>query len=489
MSSTNSAFEQHVQRMRRITDGQEAYGDGSRYEQATRYYLEHLVDECAERARRSCPGFPSKVDLLISMTGFSPRITILAYKILRPSRLVVIPSENAWSSVNTIHRHVFADGILQPADFSQRPCVPTDPLSIYRIVKDELDSHARRSVAGGVAYIDITGGRKVMSATAALAAWQLDLGLCYIDGDYDEELKQAIPGSDRLLLLDNPTSLFGEQEMKAAEQAFDSGAFDAARSRFDELAGRLAQPGQARFMGALSAVYRAWCDLDLKALPTAIDRVQETLVPVQRTLPTWTVSAVYAQLQYLNKLAQRDRQSLLLCFNLLDDHYRHVGRHDFAALFSYRTIEGCLFGRLTDQYPGFDCENPDYQLIDIDTKALSSQYRQLVDEVDGHQRRRSLPSLMGLFSAAVLLLILGDPLVTGAALDSVEALRTLRDLARTRNKSVLAHGEESVSVEVSQQLNTKAVKILQAYWELRYPDEDLNSRRTDLTFVRAAAGI
>jgi hypothetical protein len=150
-----------------------------------------------------------------------------------------------------------------------------------------------------------------MSATAALAAWQLDLGLCYIDGDYDVELGQAVPGSDRLLLLDNPTSLFGEQEMKAAEHAFDGGAFDAARRRFEELATRLAQPGRARFMAALSALYQAWCDIDWKALPAAVDRVKDTLRPIQRTLPEGTVAAVYAQLKYLDTLACRDRRALL----------------------------------------------------------------------------------------------------------------------------------------------------------------------------------
>jgi hypothetical protein len=214
--------------------------------------------------------------LLISVTGFSPRTTILAFKVLRPRRLVVIPSENARGSINTIARYVVGEGGLQQADFSQRPCVPTNPLSIYNVVKDELELLERQD-GQAISYIDITGGRKVMSATAALAAWQLDLGLCYLDGEYDPELRQAVPGSDRLLLLDNPTSLFGEQEMNAAYQAFDGGAYEAAGSRFEELSGRLARPTDARFWGALSKLYGAWCDLDLVALPAAIETVRRTL--------------------------------------------------------------------------------------------------------------------------------------------------------------------------------------------------------------------
>jgi CRISPR-associated protein (TIGR02710 family) len=470
--------------MRQITEGRDSYGEGTRYDQATGYYLDHLVDESAERARRGCPGLPPKVDLLISLTGFSPRITVLAYKIMLPERLVVISSENAWASFNVIHKHVLADGRLQPADLSSRPCVATDPLSIYRIVQEELGIHMRRSGSAGVAYIDITGGRKVMSAAAALAAWQLNLGLCYIEGDYDEELKQAIPGSDQLLLLDNPTSLFGEQEMKAAEQAFDAGAFEAARNRFEELAGRLAQPGLARFMSALSALYRAWSDFDLPALSAAGARVRETLGPVQRTLTAGVVSAVYAQLDYLDRLAGGDRQALLLCFSLLDDHYRSVGRHDFAALFSYRTIEGCLAGHLASRYPGFDCENPDYRLIGDDLRSLTADYSHMAGLATGRSSRRSLPSSLGVFSAAVLLHVLGDPLAELSGLNSPGSLHDLQELARARNKSVLAHGEESVTTELSRQLNVKAVEVLHAYWRIHHPGEDLGARRSELGFIR-----
>jgi hypothetical protein len=381
--------------MHQITVGADQYGDGVPYEQATRYYLDHLVEECAERARRNCSGLPPRVDLLISVTGFSPRTTILAFEVLRPRRLVVIPSENARGSVNTIARYVVGEGGLEHADFSQRPCVPTDPLSIYNVVKEELELLDRQG-EHTISYIDITGGRKVMSATAALAAWQLDLGLCYLDGEYDADLHQAVPGSDRLLLLDNPTSLFGEQEMIAAYHAFDGGAFQAARSRFDELAVRLARPTDARFWGALSELYRAWCDLDLTVLPQAIEMVRRTLGPMRQRLSASTAASVEAQLNFLKRLADRDQDALLLSFSLLDDHYRAVGRFDFAALFSYRTIERCLTGRLTHLHPGFDAEHPDYALLTNDQQALRASYRMIYNGVDGTQRRRQLPAQLNL---------------------------------------------------------------------------------------------
>jgi CRISPR-associated protein (TIGR02710 family) len=474
----------HLLQMRRISEGLEPYRGGSTYEQATHYYLDHLADACAERARQHLPlERPREVDLLICMTGLSPRPVVLAFKILQPKRLVLITSDDAHESVNIVHDYVVMGGALRGADFSARPCVSTDPLSIYRIVREEVDIVARRTGGPITAYIDITGGRKVMGASAALAAWQLNLGLSYIDGDYDGTLRQALPGSDRILLLDNPTSIFGEQEMEIAEQAFASGNFEVARSRFDNLVDRLVQPARPRFMGALSALYRAWFDLDLDALPGAINRVRAALGLVRRELSEATIRTVYSQLAYLDELAAGNRRALLLTFSLLDDHYRHVGRHDFAALFSYRTIEHCLSAHLEQRYGGFGCNSPDWSLLASDRSVLQRAYEQCVNTVRGTQVSRSLPSRVGPFAAAVLLKILADPLAGLAGLDSDDGLRELESLARARNDSVLAHGESFITRDQSAALNLKAQQVLQGYWRLHYPDEDLAECRHSLAFL------
>jgi hypothetical protein len=88
-------------------------------------------------------------------------------------------------------------------------------------------------------------------------------------------------------------------------------------------------------------------------------------------------------------------------------------------------------------------------------------------------------------SSAALLLALDDRLSHAAGLGTADELRELRDLARARNRSVLAHGEESVSAKVSSELNAKALEVLEAYWELCRPGEDLAVRRAELTFLQA----
>jgi hypothetical protein len=70
--------------------------------------------------------------------------------------------------------------------------------------------------------------------------------------------------------------------MDVATQAFVSGNFEVARSRFAVLADRLVQPAVARFMTALSALYRAGCDLDRDALPGFVEKVRGALGPARR---------------------------------------------------------------------------------------------------------------------------------------------------------------------------------------------------------------
>lgn len=483
MSGVEESFEDRLERLARISAGAETYGAGSRFEQGTRYYLEHLVVECAERAVKNSPGLPREVELLITLTGHSPRTAILTYLVLRPKRLLVIPSEDVGDSVDAILEFVRADGRLRNSERSHRPCDPTDPMSIYEMVRDELAGHARRTREGsGDVVIDITAGRKVMSAAAALAAWQLDVRLCYVDGDYVDG--RAVPGSDRLLILDNPSTLFGQPAMGAAAQSFTGGAFEAATAQFEKLAERLAKPTKARFMASLSGLYRAWCDLDLGALPAAIDRVQSAIGPVRREIPDDVQRTVFAQLDYLTTLADGDQHSLILCFSVLSDHYRDVGRYDFAALFSYRLLEACLTLRLRTLHEAFVGERMRYDLRP-DRDDLRRRYTELRNAVDEGQEPRShaLPRTPGVFASALLLAALADDLVATAGLAGPEPLRRLQKLIKARNESVLAHGSRPVSKKVSSDLRVVSLDVMRACWQLSRPEEDLDARRAALRFV------
>ncbi|WP_204027772.1 hypothetical protein [Sinosporangium siamense] len=479
------SFEDRAARLQRIERGQETYGEGDAKSQALAFYLDHMLDEVVARVvKGGARRVREPVELLISLSGFSPLTTIIAFKALNPRRLLVVSSETAADSIDVIAGCLVGPGGLRPRDFTHRSCVPTDPLGIYRILKEEL---GRAHPVGGArpyAIIDITGGRKVMSAAAALAAWQLGLDLCYIDSEYDAVRHRPVPGSDRLLLLDNPTTLFGEQRMAGALEAFAGGAFESARQRYDELCESLAAPGRARLMRALSDLYRAWCDLDLERLPGCIEAVASVLEHESYQVGAETSERVSRQLGFLRRIAAGERDSLLVCYFVLSEHYRELGRHDFAALLSYRTIEGCLAGRLESLAAGFACDRPDYTLLTGDVPALEERYDEIQRSLGRTGSVNTLPPVIGLMSAAVLLVALGDRLPAKAGIGDHKALSHLNSLVTARNKSILAHGDRPVSPKDSATLGEKAKIALRAAWALRGTGEDVIRLCDDLRFVR-----
>ncbi|GAA1956802.1 hypothetical protein [Catenulispora subtropica] len=484
-------FEEKLARYERILRGEERYGDDGHdlgpIDQALRFQLDELLEEIVRRTReRSAAALPvGGLDLLVSLSGFSPMGTILTYRLLRPRQLLIIGSEESKRSIDVIGDAVVGPGQLAHRNFNHEPCDPRDPMSIYRLIQSRLDTVSKAERRRPVAMIDITGGKKVMSAAAALAAWQLDLPLCYLDGTYSARLRQHIPGQDRLLLLPNPAALFGDQEMDRARVMFDEGSFAAARARYAQLAESVPEPARARFMAALSDLYQAWCDLDLDRIPRSAD---ETLTALDR-VGGHTTSAFRDQLEqqlaFLRRLTGPDnRAELTLCFTLLGRFHLDHDRRDFAALLYHRTIEEALAHRLETLVPGFDCTAPDYSLFPDGALAVVNRYRAARVRL-GLPEDQAPPSPVAGVAAAVLLDVLGDPMLGPARLTHESQIRELRDVAAIREQSVLARGTGSVTEAGLDRLILMADAILNAYWQQHGDGTALNHRLNTLAFIKA----
>lgn len=467
-----------MDRYRRILNGEEAYGEqGTRVEAATSFLLAEMRTQVADAVRERSAIDAQGIPLLISMSGLTPLPTILAYDVLRPKHLLVIYSEKAAGAVDVIGDHVVGPGQLKASQFSHVPVDPTDPRIVYQVINEYL---ARFNPADGRVILNVTGGKKVMSAAAALAAWQLDLELCYLDGEVEDAIGSVIPGYQRLLLLDNPISIFGEQEMGRAAELFNAGAFDSASRRYLDLSERLAAPAAARFWKSASELYRAWCDLDFEALSPLIENMERALADYRGPLPADVQRQISEQLKFLRCLdsTNASRLDLMLAFHLLGDHYTAVGRHDFAALLYYRTIEGCLAWRLENKYAGFRCDEPDYSLLG----EVGEEYARVSAGMPG--KESGLPAKVSLVEAAKLLVALKDGFAVATQLAKGSGIVSLASLAATRNHSILAHGFKQIAPSDSQKLGERAAFFLKKLWELERPSDNLDELRLNLAFVR-----
>jgi CRISPR-associated protein (TIGR02710 family) len=469
------SFDERVDRLRRIERGEETYGSGSPALQATIYYLDELLTDAVDRARAASRLPDRQVDLLISLCGFAATPTVLTYELLRPRRVLLITSQDASDSVDLIGARLVGPGRLRYQDFRHKPVDASDPLAMYSAIATELTEQP-------YAVIDLTGGRKVMSAAAALAAWQLNLGLTYIEAQFDPTTRKPLPGCDRLIALDNPTTLFGEQEMARALETFKSGAFEAAARSYGEICDRIAVPGRARLMRALAELYRCWCDLDIAGLPIQVANVARALPRVHRDLTAPTAETIGRQLEFARRLAAGDSIAFVVCFYVLGQHYQQLGRHDFAALLYYRTIEACLTTRLRHRYPGFDPDQCDWSLVG-EPGDIRVGYARVARSLQPTSQP-GLPNRLTLFAAAVLLVSVQDELALSTGLMSTTRLDQLRERTWARNKSVLAHGTEPISAEHTELLRDEAAGLLDGFWALHGDGTDLSGLCASLRFLR-----
>ena len=465
-------------RMRRIFRGEEQYGEGTAAEQAQHFRLTEIYEEAVEVARHNskdvaCP----PVDLLISLSGFSPETTLLAFALTNPARLVIITSENTAKTVDMIWEKLA--GKINFSNVRHLPCDPVDPTSIYEIIQKEI----RPLLAGDHpvrAIIDITGGKKVMSAGAALAATQLDLPMCYIESTFDPEIRQALPGSEKLCVLPNPTTLFGDKDMSAAMAMFGSGVYSGAHALFEKLSDSVSEPARARILRDLAALYEAWCDLDVDGLPALIARVRERLANSSAGTNPSVVRRITKQLEFAESLVGRGGPTMVLNFFLLGEHYRSQGRHDFAALLYYRCIEKGFEERLSIKH-SFDPADPEYSKLG-DVAELTAEYAKMTAEVYG-TAATSLPRRIGLLDAMILLCLTGDAVLSEVKWSKPSAIRSMRGIVETRNRSVLAHGTGTVSADQSKDLSNRARTLLRAFWRDHAPGQDVSEYIEALRFI------
>jgi Csm6 HEPN domain len=454
-----------------------------------------MFPEVIRRARdQAGTSSPREVDLLVSLSGFSPATTILAFELVRPRRLFVISSKGTAGSIDVINEHLVPRR-LRASQFQHKSCDGTDPLAIYQLVREQVaelaadcsgdtrDGSAAREAGRLSVIIDITGGKKVMSAAAALVAWQLDCRLCYIDSLYDGEMRQPIPGTEKLLILENPRTIFGDQELEAALETFRSGAFAVAQERFAVLAESMSEPSRARLLRDVAGLYQAWSDLDLARLPVLAGKVEKELTDPLASVSSAAAGQLHEQLRFIGRLARGGAFLQVLNFYVLSEHYRELYRTDFAALLYYRTIEGCFQQRLALRFPGFDCGNAQYQLIDVAPGHLLDRFNAVVERIGWHAVT-ALPVKIGLMDAAVLLHVLDDTLLQKINIRDVKGLSYLSKQAEARNKSILAHGHECVTAKECDGLRELARRCLSVLWVLHRPGEDVDALCETLKFVR-----
>ena len=94
---------QKLDTFRRIFRGEESYGDGTAAQQATRYRLAEMYDDVVKLAKANSADVERPdIDLLVSLSGYSPETTLLAFELIKPKQILIVTSEKTLPQVNVI---------------------------------------------------------------------------------------------------------------------------------------------------------------------------------------------------------------------------------------------------------------------------------------------------------------------------------------------------------------------------------------------------
>ena len=167
------------------------------FEEARDFYFESLFASVIEDFKERTDSHFKKGGVLFSILGYTPEPIILTQRALEPEKHIIFYSKNGKQFDNEIAPYLEK---YLTSDYELVEFEDTSFDTIYKVMKEQMALHSAREY-----YVDITGGKKSMVASAAIFARDYDCNLLYVDyDDYIAELRRPRPGTEDLLLVYSP---------------------------------------------------------------------------------------------------------------------------------------------------------------------------------------------------------------------------------------------------------------------------------------------
>ena len=411
----------------------------------TDYFFEHILPEVIKivESKEEHRILGKQTDTLICLLGFSPETIAISASILKPKRVVIIYSNKVKKHYNRIAKYLITNNIIDFDGLQQEVIDPTSPTESYDAIK-------RHWTPNSEIKVDVTGGKKVMSATAAQAAWDLDLQICYLEsGGYDEGLRRPIPGQETLIVLSNPSNQKAVNQRKRAKSLYQRGLYFESKEVFEQSKKLNADNSIDEIGFGLSSLYYYWTNLDLNSLKTELDRFKHELESPRLKALTKENSNILGSIEAIESVVNGKPTAITGTMLELSSHYQSLGRYDFATLFAYRSMENIVRQKLEKLIgPKFTMSNIDYSLVE-NLETVTKRFLKYENSFKSKKAATStiLPDHLSFLSGLNLILAI-DPKIS----QKIQSTATVKnilgrymDAAKKRNSSILAHGNQTLT--------------------------------------------
>lgn len=429
------------------------------------FYLENFLEWSLQRIKKSYTQTVNDYNLpqyniLYQPVGTSPVPMVLMILAMEPKEVVFLVSERSREYLDDIVKYAK----LSPSRYQTIDIGPSSMVDIYHAIKN----HSKGKK--GPMAIDVTGGKKVMSAGAALTGAYYDMDIFYLDSTkYDPARRSTGPGSEFVVKIDNPFRVFGDRELYEAVKLCQRYDFTGALGVLRPALKRVSEPQVFELYVNVAEAYRTWDDFNFSETCKNLDRAVKDIDRF-RLNQAWK-ARLQDQLELLRPLQRIDNIAHLdllvqkkLVWPLIGSIYANAlrreeqGRLDFSALLLYRTMEMLSQMRLASW--GVSSNRPDYSKLEIPKDMLTSSFKEIQrDLYKDSYVDKALPAVIGLMDGLALLKAIDDP--WGRSLD----LSAVKNGIDSRNNSILAHGISLVDRKTYGQMKTVVDRALETAWE------------------------
>lgn len=304
--------------------------------------------------------------------------------------------------------------------------------------------------------IDPTGGRKMMGVSLGAFAFFFRIPMIYLHAD--EKMGMAVPFSGRIKKIENPYEYYGDIEIRLLCDYFKTYSFDAASRICMSLRDTVKDNSlyvKLEFVDELIAVYRDWdmfahskYFINLKSVPEGLCVRLENVHSKMKRLNHQIVTEkdILRNIEFLSRIDCGYKCTKNICdkYRLVDlfcNAKRRVseGKYDDAVARLYRCLEMCSTIAL-EGYDIGDVAEPDYD-------SFSKSIGKSVEEVKYELQKELgyVPEKLALGAQMELLGIAGSKIA--GIYKNMKSSANDDSLMEKRNRSILAHGTNSVSNE------------------------------------------
>ena len=472
---------------------------------ADKYYDDNLMKLIESKFVRSNKDIlPRPAEHMVIPVGTSYEPIVLNLALTKPKKVLFLYTEKSAPTLDKVIRY----SQIESSSYEKHKIHETDPIDIYRVIKSVYLSWGRPEQM----YIDITGGTKAMSAAASLAGTMVNVQVIYVaSDDYLLDFRKPRPGSERMVFIDDPVSVFGDLEIEKALELFHKFNFSGAAEKTEKLKEEIPEPDlrqQVEFIYLLARAYEAWDALEfegayryLETLNHKIERdrrLHEEFLLMDFAPEIRKQKEILSDLRRIPPLIREHKQTDILkskelitalMFTMQQNALTRVKqeKYDMATLLLYRVLEMIEQRRLM-RYNLY-VSSMDYEQIRIDLKqcpnvkgmSLQEQKAWLKNEVQNirsqlfRKYNDYLPEQISLMDGFILLAALRDPIATDDEEKNYVTLKQIRSRVSLRNNSIFAHGLGPVGVEDYKRFEEFVLRMFRRFCVIEKIDYDTYS--------------